>query len=120
MPPAIFGTAVRVNKVCLSYIRVHPPFMSNATPTDYLSVTVSVTVSSVRYTKQCVDGQPSEHYFVEDTRGVLFSWSTVATMPQPKMTRAIVNDFGQYSVPYAAWYYCVSGCTVNLTCISDN
>lgn len=26
-------TAVRVNKVCLSYIRVHPPFMSNATPT---------------------------------------------------------------------------------------
>ena len=53
---------------------------------DYLSV----TVSSVRYTKHCVDGQPSEHSFVADTRVVLFSRSTVATMPQPKLTRTIV------------------------------
>ena len=28
---------------------------------DYLTVTVSSAVSSVRYTKHCVDGQPSEH-----------------------------------------------------------
>ena len=59
------------------------------------------------YTKHCVDGQPSEHYFVADTRVVLFclqnySRSTVATMTQPKETRAIVNDFtfGHYPVPY--------------------
>ena len=43
---------------------------------DYLSV----TVSSVRYTKHFVDGQPSEHSFVADTRVVLFSRSTVATV----------------------------------------
>ena len=51
-----------------------------------LSCNHSVTVSSVRYTKHCVDGQPSEHSFVADTRVVLFtlSRSTVATMPQPK------------------------------------
>ena len=60
---------------------------------DYL--TVSVTVSSVRYTKHCVDGQPSEHSFVTHTRVVLFTRSTVATMPQPKYTYAIVNDFGR-------------------------
>ena len=44
----------------------------------------SATVSSVRYTKHCVDGQPSEYSFVVDTRMVLFSRSTVATLPQPK------------------------------------
>ena len=33
----------------------------------------SVIVSSVTYTKHCVDGQPSGHYFVADTRVVSFS-----------------------------------------------
>ena len=54
----------------------------------------------MRYTKHCVDGQPSEHSFVADTRVVLFSRSTVATMPQPKLTHSIVNHFGHYPVPY--------------------
>ena len=54
----------------------------------------------VRYMQHCVDGQPSEHSFVADTRVVLFSRSTVATMPQPKLTRTIVNDFGHYPVAY--------------------
>ena len=69
---------------------------------DYVSV--SVTVSSVRYTKHCVDGQPSEHSFVADTRVVLFSRSTVATILQPKLICAIVNDFGHYPVPYVVQF----------------
>ena len=49
-----------------------------------LSYCHSVTVSSVRYTKHCVDGQPSKLSFVADTRVVLFGRLTVATiMPQP-------------------------------------
>ena len=40
----------------------------------------------VRYTKHCVDGQPSGHSFVADTRVVLFSRSTVETMPRPIIT----------------------------------
>ena len=73
---------------------------------DYLCV--SVTVSPVRYTKHCVDGQPSEHSFVANTREVLmFSRSMVETMPRP--TLAIVNDFEHYPVPYVVqcyWMYC--------------
>ena len=58
---------------------------------DYLSV----TVNSVRYMKHCVDGQPTEHAFVADIGVVLFSRS------MEQLTRAIVNDFGHFSLLYA-------------------
>ena len=41
--------------------------VDNAFVGVWLSYCHSVTVSSVRYTKHCVDGQPSEHSFVADT-----------------------------------------------------
>ncbi len=68
---------------------------------DYVSV--SVTVSSVRHKKHCVDGN-HQHSFVADTRVVLFSRSTVATILQPKLICAIVNDFGHYPVPYVVQF----------------
>ena len=48
--------------------------------------------------------------------GVVNSRSTVATMLRPfkQLTRAIVHDFGHYRTGYS-----VTGCTVNLICISD-
>ncbi len=62
----------------------------------------SVTVSSVRYTKHCVDGHPSEHslsLIVAHTRVVLFRRSTVETT---KIDSCYCYDFGHYSVrvPY--------------------
>ena len=43
---------------------------------DYLTREYCHSVSSVRYAKHCVVGQPSEHSFVAGTRVVLFSRST--------------------------------------------
>ena len=67
---------------------------------EYLTVTVSLSVS-VRYTKHCVDGQPSEHSLSHtltesDTRVVLFRRSTVETVPATKIDSRYCYDFGHY------------------------
>ena len=66
----------------------------------------SVTVS-VRWGKQSIV------LMVDQSNNVLWQtpvWCLADRMPQPKLTRAIVNDFGHYPVPW----YSVSGCTTVL------
>ena len=72
--------------------------MDNAFVGAWLSYCHSVTVSSVRYTKHCVDGQPSEHSLWHTLVTSIDGGNNAAT----KIDSRYCYDFGQYSVrvPY--------------------
>ena len=79
---------------------------------DYLGH--SVTLSSIRYTKHCIDGQPSEHSLWH-TRDVVWYCLADRRWQQCRKQNMLALLLMTSEITRYRMWYSVSGCGVNLT-----